>query len=146
MEINLPFVVVAPNEKKVYKKERILYCGVLFQIVKPRFLPDTRSKRTLHYYRQFALSLGKESPYTFSKFNPLNTDIPLIPTLSMARDCPHWGGLIVLCSSHYTGKVIIQGLYQDSTVQHYPINYPSFLALCYFLIVPSSWPYNIHCS
>ena len=146
MEINLPFVVVAPNEKKVYKKERILYCGVLFQIVKPRFLPDTRSKRTLHYYRQFALSLGKESPYTFSKFNPLNTDIPLIPTLSMARDCPHWGGLIVLCSSHYTGTVIIQGLYQDSTVQHDPINYPSFLALCYFLIVPSSWPYNMHCS
>ena len=26
---------------------------------------------TPHYYRQFALCLGKESPYTFSKFNPL---------------------------------------------------------------------------
>ena len=42
--------------------------------------------------------------------------------------------------------MIIQGLYQDSTVQHDPINYPSFLALCYFLIIPSSWPYNMHCS
>ena len=30
--------------------------------------------RTPHYYRQFALSLGKESPCIFSKFNPLNTD------------------------------------------------------------------------
>ena len=88
MEINLPFVVVAPNKKKVYvilgTKERILHCGVLFHMVKPRFMPDTRSKRTPHYYGQFALCLGKESPYTFSKFNPLNTDIPLIPTLSMA--------------------------------------------------------------
>ena len=36
-----------------------------------------------HYYRQFALSLGKESPYVFSRFNPLNTDTPLIQTLLM---------------------------------------------------------------
>ena len=35
-------------------------------------------------YRQFALSLGKESPYFFSKFNPVNTDTLLIRTLSMA--------------------------------------------------------------
>ena len=26
------------------------------------------------YYGPFSLSLGKESPYIFSKFNPLNTD------------------------------------------------------------------------
>ena len=31
-----------------------------------------------YYYGQFALSLGKESPYTSSKFNLLNTDNPLI--------------------------------------------------------------------
>ena len=38
--------------------------------------PDlqTPASRTPHYYGQFALSLGKESPYIFSKFNPLNTD------------------------------------------------------------------------
>ena len=30
--------------------------------------------RTPHYYGQFALSLEKESPYIFSKLNPLNTD------------------------------------------------------------------------
>ena len=36
-----------------------------------------------HYYGQFALSMGKESPYIFSKFNPLNRDTPLIRTLSM---------------------------------------------------------------
>ena len=36
--------------------------------VKPRLI------RTPHYYRQFAFSLGKESPCSFSKFNPLNTD------------------------------------------------------------------------
>ena len=27
-----------------------------------------------HYYGPFSLSLGTESPYIFSKFNPLNTD------------------------------------------------------------------------
>ena len=27
-----------------------------------------------HYYGPLSLSLGKESPYIFSKFNPLNTD------------------------------------------------------------------------
>ena len=36
------------------------------------------------YYRQLALSLGKESSYIFSKFNRLNTDTPLIRTLSIA--------------------------------------------------------------
>ena len=35
-------------------------------------------------YRQFALTLRKESPYIVSKFNPLNMDTPLIRTLSMA--------------------------------------------------------------
>ena len=38
----------------------------LFYTVKPRFTP--------HYYGQFAFSLGKESPYIFSRSNPLNTD------------------------------------------------------------------------
>ena len=37
-------------------------------------LNSNRLIRTPHYYGQFALSLGKESPYIFSKFNPLNTD------------------------------------------------------------------------
>ena len=41
--------------------------------VKPCFT-DTRLIRTPRYYGQFALSLGKESPYIFSQFNPLNTD------------------------------------------------------------------------
>ena len=35
---------------------------------------DIRLIRTFHYYGQFALSLGKESPYIFSNFNPLNSD------------------------------------------------------------------------
>ena len=34
--------------------------------------------------RQFALSLGKESPYIFSKIWTTKTDTPLIQTLSMA--------------------------------------------------------------
>ena len=41
--------------------------------VNPRFI-ETRLMRTLHYYGQFSLSLGKESPYIFAKFNPSNTD------------------------------------------------------------------------
>ena len=39
---------------------------------------------TPHYYRQFALSPGKETPYIFSTFNLLNTDTQLMQTLSMA--------------------------------------------------------------
>ena len=35
---------------------------------KPR-ITNARFIRTLHYYRQFALSFGKESPYVLSKFN-----------------------------------------------------------------------------
>ena len=55
---------------------RLLHSEVVFT-VKPRL------KRTPHYYGQFALSLGKEIPYIFSKSNPLNTDTPLIRTLFM---------------------------------------------------------------
>ena len=42
--------------------------------VQDRGLTDTRFIRTPHYYGQFALSLGKERPYIFSKFKTLNTD------------------------------------------------------------------------
>ena len=46
-------------------------------------LMDTRLMRTPHYYRQFALSLGKALPYIFSKFNPLNTDTFYGPSVSI---------------------------------------------------------------
>ena len=49
---------------------------------KPCFM-DTRLIWTPHHYGQLALSLGKESPCIFSKFNLLSTDTPLIWTLSM---------------------------------------------------------------
>ena len=51
--------------------------------VKPYFI-DTCLIRTPDYCRQFVLSLEKENPFIFSKFNPLNTDTLLIQTLSMA--------------------------------------------------------------
>ena len=42
--------------------------------------------QTPHYYGQFALSLGKESPYIFSKFNlpyahPIDTDLFMAPAV-----------------------------------------------------------------
>ena len=46
----------------------------------PRFM-DTLLIWTPHYYGQFALSLGKESPYIFSKVNPHNTDTSLLRTV-----------------------------------------------------------------
>ena len=52
-------------------------------IVKPLFT-DACLIWTPDYCRQFVLSLEKESPYIFSKFNPLNADTLLIWTLSMA--------------------------------------------------------------
>ena len=138
MEINLPCVVIAPNKKKVYKsyigcQERILSCRVLFHTVKTRFTPDTCLIQTPHFYGQFALSLAKQSPYIFSKFNPLNTDTPFIRTLSIVSS------LSVLtefdCTLHFTLYWDVD--YAGSTVQHDPMNYPSFLALSYFLTVPS---------
>ena len=35
---------------------------------------ETLLIRTTHYYGRFALSLGKERSYIFSKLNPLSTD------------------------------------------------------------------------
>ena len=49
---------------------------------KPLF-PNTHLIRTRHYY-EVALSVGKESPYIFFKFNPLDTDTPLLWTIFMA--------------------------------------------------------------
>ena len=52
------------------------------KIFKPRST-DIRLMRTSHYCGQFALSLGKESPYIFSKFNPPDTDTFYTPTMSV---------------------------------------------------------------
>ena len=41
------------------------------------------------YYGQFALSMGKENPYIFSKFNHLNSDTTSIQTLSMVPWCSY---------------------------------------------------------
>ena len=138
MEINLPCVVIAPNKKKVYKsyigcQERILSCRVLFHTVKTRFTPDTCLIQTPHFYGQFALSLGKQSPYILSKSNPLDTDTPLIRTLSMVPsvsvltefDC-------VLCTSHCTGTVIMQGSLYNMTPWIIPV----------FWHFPISWLYH----
>ena len=46
--------------------------------VQPR-LTDTRLIRTLHYYEQFALYLGKEEPLLFSKLNPINLSLSMAP-------------------------------------------------------------------
>ena len=40
-----------------------------------------------HYYGPFSLSLGKESPYIFSKFNPVNTDTFNDPTVRIYGIC-----------------------------------------------------------
>ena len=55
------------------------------QVRRRRFLVylDFDPFRAPRYYRQFALSLATALSYIFSKFNPLNTDTPLIRTLSM---------------------------------------------------------------
>ena len=53
---------------------------------------DTRLIRTPRYYGQFALSLGKQSPYIFPQFNPLNTDTSLYYTqfaLSLGKESPY---------------------------------------------------------
>ena len=49
--------------------------GIYIKFTDKPSLTDTRLIWTPHNNGQFALSLGKESPYICSKFNPLNTDI-----------------------------------------------------------------------
>lgn len=58
---------------------------------------------------QFALSLGKESPFIFSKFNPLNTDTPLVPTVSLAPSVYRINGVrlwlyVRVCYSHKAAR------------------------------------------
>ena len=76
-------------------KERSVLLICMDFVTSQRFLPNSielfflhNYSQTPHYYGQFALSLGKESPYIFSKFNLLNTDTPLKRPLSMAPSVP----------------------------------------------------------
>ena len=89
--------------------------------------------RTPHFYGVFALSLGKQSPYNLSKFNPLNTDTLFTRTLSMVPSVSVQTEFD--CTLYLT--LYWDGDYAGSTVQYNPMNYPSFLALSYFLTVPS---------
>ena len=82
--------------------------------VKPRFT-DTRLIRTSHYCGQFALSLGKESPYIFTiKFQPTliyNTDTfyaPLVSVLSGFHRIPaiHSSSFPCLARSNLGGRII----------------------------------------
>ena len=57
-----------------YIEVPFIYCTV-----KPRSSLETRSIQTSHFYGQFVLSLGTESPFIFY---PLNKVTPLIQTLS----------------------------------------------------------------
>ena len=50
---------------------------------KPCFT-DAHLVQKAHYYGEFALSLGKESHYTFSKFNLLNTVTVFSPGRGLA--------------------------------------------------------------
>ena len=58
------------------------FSSLLFHLQSnPVLRRDTRLIRTPHFYGQFAVSLGKESPYIFSKVNPLFTDTSLLRTV-----------------------------------------------------------------
>ena len=65
--------------------------------VEPRFT-DTHFIRTPHYYGRFALSLGKYSPYIFSKFNSLNTDTHSVSVLTRF-DCLNF--TVQLCNAPF---------------------------------------------
>ena len=88
-----------------YGRTKVFKCGLGFSTnckakgSEDKVTPDKpRLIRTPRYCRHavFPLSLRKESPYIFSKFNPLNTDIPLIWTLSMAPERSLFTGLTVI--------------------------------------------------
>ena len=75
---------------------------VLPSTVEPRVM-DTRLIRTPHYYGHFSLSLVKDSPYIFCKFNPLNTDTSLLQACSVLL-CP-WGKKALTFSLNSTRSI-----------------------------------------
>ena len=126
---------LTPSKKKVYVRE-ILSCGVLFHTVKTLFT-DTCLIQTPHY-GQFVLSLGKECPYILSKFNRLNTDTSFIRTLFMVPSLFALTGCG--CTLYFTlyrdgDYTAVLSRFHCASWPH-AMNYPSFLALCYFLIEP----------
>ena len=78
---------------------------------------DTYLIRTPHYYKQFALSLGKESPYIFQLIQPAHMDTPLIgkrfmaPSVSILTgfDCTSDQPLIKTFCSIPSGSVSLTG-------------------------------------
>ena len=50
------------------------------------------------------MSLGKDSPYIFTKFNPLNTDTPLVRTFSMAPSESVLTGFECLPNGRFMGQ------------------------------------------
>ena len=76
-----------------------------------RLAQSNPTLQTPHYCGQFALSLGKESPNIFFKFNPLNTDTPLTRTLSMPPSV-----------SVLTGLTMPPSLYASCHISHFGIN------------------------
>ena len=65
-----------------------------------------------HYYGQFALFLGRETPSIFSKFNPLNMDTFSKASLSVQVltwfDCNHkMFPLLILQMPHLMLQVIV---------------------------------------
>ena len=90
---NVYFGLTCVSQKRVFlsspaslsKQEHIWFPSNLniFSTIQSR--PALRTPR---YYRQFALSLGKESPYILSKFNQLNMDIFYGPlSVCITVDC-----------------------------------------------------------
>ena len=82
--MNMPWVSIDTGElsgKYMYHQtlkegQGLLFCDFLLSKYS-----QTLPNQTAHYYQQFALSLAKESPHSFSKFKPLIMDTPLIRTL-----------------------------------------------------------------
>ena len=94
-----------------YGRTKVFKCGLGFSTnCKAKGSEDkvARLIRTPRYCRHavFSLSMGKESPYIFCKFNPLNTDIPLIWTLSMGAPA----------RSVFTGLTVI--LFTEKKTKH----------------------------
>ena len=82
--------MATPKAEKALESKfaRLKFSSILFHLqLNPALRRDTRLIRTPHYCGQFPVSLGKESPYIFSKVNPLNTDTSLLRNSLL---CP-WG-------------------------------------------------------
>ena len=89
--------------------------------------------KSTYYYGQFALSLGKESPYILFKLHPLNTNMLLIWNFSLAFSGSILRFILRGLTSHLHQKFVCIFIWQEISNQRKWSAAPSASGSCLFI-------------